>query len=235
MIICATYLPHLSLSLDTTPNHAAGDFATRAAGGLGVKIVGATVDYDGLAEDIPHGKAIGFHRQVCPALGAQQRREIARVTGVRHVSGVVMATGIRKTYTGTLSTHVNVQGKETWAIVLRQAGYPGNDKDAPMFLIKLHRPGQAGCLESTADMCGCVRACGVIPHDNHLNFRLCKAVLFGLSVASRGLFPEVKRRQDMLHGEQTHSPAEGGASVPGVFGSVGVVRPVRTGSQWMTT
>ena len=76
------------------PDHAAGDFCARVACGLGMEIIRSAVDDHGPPDDIRHGKAVGQHRQIRPAVAKQQRRQVSRVPGMRFVVGVIMSSRV---------------------------------------------------------------------------------------------------------------------------------------------
>ena len=78
-------------------DYAARDFSACVAGRLGREIVRPAVYDNGPAEDIRHAEAVGQHSHPCEAGQVRkQRRQVARVIGVRAAGGIVMRPRVGK-------------------------------------------------------------------------------------------------------------------------------------------
>lgn len=122
----------------------AGDFGACVAGGLGCKIVGASVEDHGAADDVLHTEAVREKDGEGVAAAAEERRQVPGVLGVGAVVRIEVAPNIGKgvaAAAGAAGPGMDVKGENRVAagpLRLRQAGDMGRYKHTPAGLIKAH-------------------------------------------------------------------------------------------------
>ena len=81
---------------ESTADDSARNLSPRRSGGLRGEIIRLSVDDHDTPNDFTDPKAVGKNGQVGVSVISKQRRQVAGVTGMREVPGIVVPPGARK-------------------------------------------------------------------------------------------------------------------------------------------
>lgn len=93
-------------------NDAAADFGPGVSGGLGMQIVRPGVDDHRAADHVLYAETAGDHRQIGPALAAQQRRQVPGVEGMGAALRIIVPAGVGKALPRTIPFFMDMEGKK---------------------------------------------------------------------------------------------------------------------------
>ena len=93
-------------------DHAAGDLLSRVSAGLGVKVIGSSMEDYRSADHLSHRKTPGEHLHVCLSAVSRQRRQIPGMVWMQVFAGVKMGAGSGKPFPTAITPLVDMKSEK---------------------------------------------------------------------------------------------------------------------------
>lgn len=126
--------------LSYSADDAAADLAACIARGLGMEIIGVTVDDHRAADHIRYTEAVRAYTEIGTAAAEQQWGKVSCMAGMRFPMGIIMSAAVFKISAAAAFTLVDVQGKKA-CVAVRQAFDICCYQNAATLLIESNIPG----------------------------------------------------------------------------------------------